>query len=407
MRLLHTSDLHIGQSFFDRSRHHEHRAFLNWLVDLARTREVDAVLIAGDVFDTGTPSSQARELYNGFCADMSAIGTQLLIVGGNHDSPAVLGETRRLLASLSTVVIPEVSSTIDDQVHVILRRDGRPGMVLCGVPFVRSRDVTRSMPGQSADEKRAAIMVGIAKLYADIHALGLARRAELGVPGLPIVATGHLATVGANTSDSVRELYIGNLNTFPTDQLPPADYVALGHIHRPQVVGGHDHIRYCGSPLTLSFDELGQSKQVLLVEFEEGQRCIESIPVPVFQPLQRVFGTFPELQANFNRIAAEHVHDHSVWCEVTVFEADHVPELVKQLDDMIQGLPIEILRARRPQTAARATAIEAQVPTLDDLMPKDVFEQLLAARSVDQDLHPRLQEMFDELVVEILTGAAS
>lgn len=407
MRFLHTSDLHIGQSFCERSRHHEHAAFLNWLVEQARSREVDAVIVAGDVYDTGTPSSQARELYNGFCADMHGTGTQLIVLGGNHDSAATLGETRKLLACLSTLVIPEVATSLKEQVHLIPRRDGSPGMILCGVPFVRARDVTRSTAGQSADDKREAIMIGIARHYADIHAIAEAQRVDLDLPNLPIIATGHLATVGASSSESVREIYVGNLSAFPTSQLPPADYVALGHIHRPQAVGGHDHIRYCGAPLTLSFDELGQDKQILLVEFDAGERRIESIPVPVFQPLQRVGGTLANLGREFTRIAATHTHEHTVWCEVTVSEADHVPDLVRQLEEMAAGLPIDILRARRAQGPTHGDSIAPQVQTLDELTPLDVFDQLLGARSVPADSHARMREMFVEVIDEMVSGEAA
>lgn len=267
MRLLHTSDLHLGQNFFGRCRQTEHDAFLGWLVEQASARKVDAVVIAGDVFDTSMPPSFAREQYNRFIDALLDTGARLIILSGNHDSPAMLGESKLLLKRLSTLVIAEVARLPQEQVFVVPRRDGEPGMILCAIPFIRARDVARSEAGQSEEEKRQALMSGIAAHYAQIHEAALALRAELGRE-LPIVATGHLATVGANSSESVREIYVGSINAFPTNGFPPADYIALGHIHRPQAVGGHEHIRYCGSPIPLSFDEVGQDKQVLLVEFE-------------------------------------------------------------------------------------------------------------------------------------------
>jgi exonuclease SbcD len=407
MRLLHTSDLHIGQSFYGRSRQHEHGGFLDWLVQLAREREVDAVVVAGDVFDTSTPPSHAREQYNGFCADMAATGAQLVVVGGNHDSPVMLGETRRLLAQMSTRVIPEVGGKPEDLVFVVPRRDGTPGMVLCGVPYLRPRDVMRSEPGQSIDEKHEGLHEGVRALYAQIHARAEAMRAELRRPDLPIVATGHLATVGANTSDSVRGLSIGNLNAFPTAHLPAADYIALGHIHRPQKVGSHEHIRYCGAPLTLSFDEHGQAKQVLLIEFDGNAPKVESIPVPVFQPLARISGALSELPDRFRALAVAHGHVQPIWCEVTVDKGAYISDLMQQIAAMVESLPIEVLRVRRESAGPARESIEPQLETLDELTPAEVFEKRLAIGDVEEALHPRLRELFAEVVSGMDAGDAA
>ena len=408
MRIIHTSDLHLGQNFFGRTRQHEHDRFLCWLVDQVRSHDVDAVVIAGDLYDTAMPPSYAREQCNRFIDAMIDTGALLILLGGNHDSPATLGENRRLLARLSTLVIPEVTCEPADQVFVVNRRDGQPGMVLCGVPFIRARDVARSAPGQGDEEKRLAVMNGIAQYYADIYAAALIKREALGL-NVPIVATGHLTTVGANSSESVREIYVGSLNAFPVSLFPPAEYIALGHIHRPQVVGSYEHIRYCGSPITLSFDELGQDKQILLVEFEDGQRRrIEPIPVPTFQPLVRIRAAIDDLPEELTKAAAPFTAELPAWAEITVEAGDYLPDLPARINEMLAGLPLEILRLRKARAQPAPTAIEPQPQTLDELSLADVFEQVLTARSsIPEDRLPRVRELFAEVAAEIQAGEAA
>ena len=148
MRILHTSDWHLGQHFMGKSRQAEHQALITWLLEQVETRAVDAVLIAGDIFDTGTPPSYARELYNHLVGQLYKAGVPLLVLGGNHDSPATLGESRDLLAHLGTTVIGATYADPTTQVIVLPQRNGEPGCIVCAIPFVRPRDVLQSQAGQ-------------------------------------------------------------------------------------------------------------------------------------------------------------------------------------------------------------------------------------------------------------------
>ncbi|MDX1369522.1 exonuclease subunit SbcD, partial [Pseudomonas sp.] len=208
MRILHTSDWHLGQHFMGKTRQVEHQAFCAWLIEQVRVHEVDALLIAGDIFDTGAPPSYAREQYNRFIVELRGSGCELVVLGGNHDSVAMLGESKTLLAQLDTRVIPGVCADLSEQLLVLKKRDGTPGALLCGIPFIRPRDVLQSQAGQSAQDKQLSLQQAIQQHYQALYALAEARRAELGGE-LPIIATGHLTTVGASASESVREIYVG------------------------------------------------------------------------------------------------------------------------------------------------------------------------------------------------------
>ncbi|MCH8539106.1 MAG: exonuclease subunit SbcD, partial [Alkalimonas sp.] len=157
MKIIHTSDWHLGQSFFTKSRKAEHQAFLHWLVQQVEHHQVDAVIVAGDIFDTGTPPSYARELYNQFVVSLSQTGATLVVLAGNHDSVATLNESKQLLACLNTYVIASCSDELSAQLLELPQRDGSSGALLCAVPFIRPRDLISSQAGASGLEKRQAL----------------------------------------------------------------------------------------------------------------------------------------------------------------------------------------------------------------------------------------------------------
>lgn len=399
MRLLHTSDWHLGQHFMGKSRQAEHQALIDWLLTQVAEVAVDAVLIAGDLFDTGTPPSYARELYNQLVLRLHEAGVALLLLGGNHDSAAVLGESRDLLARLGTTVMPGATAPAE-QIAVLPRRDGAPGCIVCAIPYLRPRDILQSQAGQNADDKQRSLQQAIQAHYSAVYAAALVRRAELG-GHLPIVATGHLTTVGASASESVREIYVGALEAFPTSAFPPADYVALGHIHRPQKVGGLEHIRYSGAPLPLSFDEARQDKEMLLIDLDDtGLRAVTPLPVPRFQGLVALDSTLANLPAAVGAAAAQGTRECPAWLEITIAEDDYLADLPARVQAICDGWPVEVLRLRkaRGNNAARLTAEACE--TLDELSPQDVF-----ARRLEQETHS--DEVTQALLLryrEILTG---
>jgi exonuclease SbcD len=398
VRILHTSDWHLGQHFMGKTRQAEHRAFIDWLVARAVEHAVDAVLVAGDIFDTGAPPSYARELYHRAILALRDAGVLLVVLGGNHDSVAVLDESRLLLAQLGTRVVPGVGARPDDQVLVLERRDGAPGAVLCAVPFLRPRHLPlASRPGQDAADKQRALQEAIRDHYAGLHRLARIQADALG--GLPIVATGHLTTVGASASESVREIYVGALAAFPTDAFPPADYIALGHIHRPQKVGGLAHIRYCGSPIPLGFDEAHQQKEVLLADLDAaGLRSVTAVPVPCFQPLAVLRGRLADLAGLLAAAAAAGTTDRPAWVDVEVATDDYLPDLQQRVGRMAEGLPVEVLRVRRARGDTAAALHGTVGETLDDLGPLQVFDRRLAAESLDAPLQDRLRGLYREVL---------
>ena len=410
MRILHTSDWHLGQHFMGKSRQAEHQALIDWLVTQVDAHSVDAVLIAGDIFDTGAPPSYARELYNELVVKLHRAGVSLLLLGGNHDSVATLSESRAVLAFLSTTVVAAVGDPAD-HVMVLPQRggQGQAGCIVCAVPFIRPRDVLQSQAGQTAEDKQQSLQAAIQAYYQAVVEAGRARQAalqrELGRV-VPLIATGHLTTVGATSNESVREIYVGSLEAFPTGAFPPVDYIALGHIHKPQKVGGLDHIRYCGSPIPLGFDEAKQQKEILLVDLNEtGLVAVTALPVPRFQALISVSGNLATLANAIATAAAAGTSEKPAWLEVTVAEDDYLSDLPERIGAITQGLPVEVLRVRRQRGNSAAILAGELTATLDELSPDEVFERRLAS----EDLTPELQQALSQryrAVVASLTGAA-
>ncbi|ART80721.1 exonuclease subunit SbcD [Oceanisphaera avium] len=408
MRILHTSDWHLGQHFMGKTRLEEHQAFLHWLVEQVHAHAVDAVIVAGDVFDTGTPPSYARELYNDFIVKLQHANTQLIILGGNHDSVAMLNESRSLLGCLNVQVIPGVMAELNQQVLLLHNRQGSSGALLCAVPFIRAREVMSSESGQSAQDKQQSLQQAIAGHYQQLfeHAKLLSEQHHTAHGHhLPIIGTGHLTTVGASSSDSVREIYIGTLDAFPAHAFAPFDYLALGHIHRPQTVGGHEHMRYCGSPIALSFDEVGQQKEVLLVDFNAHRlSCITPLAVPVFQPLARLKGNLAELEKAITALATKSTATadaNKVWLEVTVVEDDYLSDLQLKIEQLIAGLPLEILLVRRQRASTPANLTSDAHITLSELTPLQVFERRLSQAELTAERQHALQSLYQNVLAEL------
>ena len=406
MRILHTSDWHLGQHFMGKSRQAEHQALIGWLLEQVETQAVDAVLIAGDIFDTGSPPSYARELYNQLVVHLNKAGVALLLLGGNHDSVATLGESRELLAHLGTTVIGATNHDPSTQVIVLPQRNGEPGCIVCAIPFIRPRDVLQSQAGQSAEDKQLSLQTAIHEHYAAVFSTAVecqsALAAELGPNfgrSLPIVATGHLTTVGASTSESVREIYVGALEAFPTSAFPAADYIALGHIHRPQKVGGLDHIRYSGSPIPLGFDEAKQTKEMLLVDLDsDGFKAATVLPVPRFQALVAVSGNLETLAGAIGAAAAQGTRECPAWLEVTVAEDDYLADLPARIEALTEGWPVEVLRIRRQRGNAVASLAAEARETLDELSPHDVFARRLQQEELGEEMQQALNERYRAVV---------
>ncbi|WP_257296702.1 exonuclease subunit SbcD [Endozoicomonas sp. YOMI1] len=413
MRILHTSDWHLGQHFMGKSREAEHQAFLDWLIERVQEQRIDALIIAGDIFDTGTPPSYARGLYSRFIVSLQNTHCrQLIVIGGNHDSVATLNESKELLACLNTFVVGGVSKDSREQVLVLNNAQGNPGAVICAIPFVRSRDVLESQAGETGEDKQQALQQAIAAHYQTIYT----EAEKLAEERLPIIATGHLTTVGGQLSESVREIYIGTLSAFPVSAFPKAHYIALGHLHRPQVVAKQEHIRYSGSPIPLSFDEAGSDKQVIIVDFRENElNKIESVIVPVFRPLISLKGSLDSIDQQLATLASERANENeqpqaelNPWLEIEITTDAYLHDLQSRVEQMVLAREelslFELLRVRRKREKAAASLTVADQESLAELNVEDVFQQRLQQEELTDDQSQQLTGAFQEILEDVFAA---
>ncbi|WP_063668973.1 exonuclease subunit SbcD [Aliivibrio fischeri] len=402
MRILHTSDWHLGQNFFTKSRRNEHQQFITWLLEQVQENAINAVIIAGDVFDTGAPPSYAREMYNQFVVEMNKVNCELIVLGGNHDSVSTLNESKQLLAHLNARVIANTNDDLSTQLLTLQDNDGGVGAILCAVPFIRPRDVVTSVAGSTGVEKQQALGEAIKQHYLQLYQKALELRKELNVEA-PIIATGHLTALGVKQSDSVRDIYIGTLDGFAADGFPPADYIALGHIHRPQLVAKSEHIRYSGSPIPLSFDELKSQKQVVMVEFDKQDVTqITPINVPMFQQMKVLKG---DLETIEKELAQFKECEETTWLCIEVEVQDYLSDLQQRIQALTQDLNVEVLQLRRARNRSEQTLAQEKTETLSELTPFDVFtkriEQETFETEKEQQRAERMTVKFKQILSEV------
>lgn len=398
MRVLHTSDWHIGRTLYGRKRYEEFEAFLTWLATTIQQNEIDALLVAGDVFDTSAPSNRAQELYYRFLCRVAASSCRhVVVVAGNHDSPSFLNAPKELLKALDVHVVGSSTASPEDEVLVLSNERDAPELIVCAVPYLRDRDIRVAEAGESVEDKERKLIDGIRTHYAAVAALAEQKREELGAD-IPIVGTGHLFTAGGQTvdGDGVRELYVGSLAHVTAGIFPACfNYLALGHLHVPQKVNGSETIRYSGSPLPMGFGEAKQQKSVCQVEFHSTAASVQLIDVPVFQKLERVKGDWDGIS---NRILELSATDSQGWLEVIYDGTEVIGDLRERLEAAISGTQMEILRIKNNRIIDRVLGQIHEEETLDDLNVNDVFERCLAVHEVPEDQRPELLRAYQETV---------
>ncbi|THB81386.1 MAG: exonuclease subunit SbcD [Desulfobacteraceae bacterium] len=402
MRILHTSDWHLGRSLYGRKRYDEFSLFLDWLIQTIEAERIDALLVAGDVFDTSTPGNRAQALYYRFLVRVSdTCCRHVVVIGGNHDSPSFLDAPKELLHALNVYVVGSVTGAAADEVIVLHDGKGVPQVIVCAVPYLRDRDIRTVEPGETIDDKNRKLVDGLRQHYSEVCAIAGQKRAGFeseGHTNVPIVALGHLFASGGKTvdGDGVRELYVGSLVHVGKDLFPSSiDYLALGHLHVPQTVGGAEHMRYSGSPIPMGYGEAEQNKKVVMIEFNGTAPGIREIQVPCFQELVRITGALNEIQAKIDDLK---MNDSRAWLEIEYTGTTMVPNLREMVDEALAGSAMEIRRIKNRWVTDRVINAVKENETLDDLDVNDVFDRCLDAFEVPGEDREELKMSYKEIV---------
>ncbi len=377
MKILHTADWHLGKLLNDQSRDKEHGLFLEWLLDVVKSEKIDAIIVAGDIFDTANPPQSALQRYYDFVSRLFAQGTcDLVIIAGNHDSAAQLEAPKQVLNSLKTHVVGFLADEPAERI-LYLPDQKNPEVSIALIPFLRDRDLRVGRAGESADEIRAQLSEGISARYAETAEALLAAKVDC-----PVIATGHLTVVGSETSDSERDIHIGGLGSVTPGHFPDVfNYVALGHLHRPQSSDENGRVRYSGSPIALSFSEATDKKEVRLLNLADGKIAQTSLPIPVFRKLSQLRTTTAGLEKAINDFS-EKAGNLRTWVELIVEDAaleDNLTERVAALIGDREFDVLKVIRGRADSLVSMSVEDSTDDEAIESLLdqPTRVFEHLL------------------------------
>jgi len=388
LRVLHTADWHLGQTFHGYDRDYEHGLFLDWLLCTLVGRRIDALLIAGDIFDSVNPSAVAQRRFFDFLAHAHAASPtlQIVLTAGNHDAGARLEAPAGLLESLNITVVGTVSRDARGAIHhqrfLVPLKDatGKVGALAIAVPFLRPADVPE-MP-----EASDFYLEGIRELYrVAVEAAQALRDREH--PRVPLIAIGHChMRDAAESHDLERRIVIGGAEALRSD-IFHADlaYVALGHLHKPQELDG-GRIRYSGSPIPLSFSEKDYAHRVVEIVFDEtGRAVFTSVPVPKAAVLHRMpIGSAVPI-AELLQLLTDAVFDPTVqldaqpFLEVRVLDDGPDPTRRRRIEEAIAGKAVRLASIKLESPARPEAAGSLAAPAFVDLGSLDAEEIMLAA----------------------------
>jgi exonuclease SbcD len=409
MRVLHTADWHIGQTFFEYDRSFEHQKFLQWLILAVVEQDIDVLLMSGDVFDVSNPSACSISLFYTFLKDVTRAHPhlQIVVIAGNHDSPSRLEAPTPLLEFFNIKIIGTLERDKDgnaDYQKLVVPLKDRAGAVKAwcmGIPFLRNGDypVVAGAIAPYAD--------GVAALYKEVYDFVCLKKQK----GHAVIAMGHLHTSGAEISepDKSERLIMGGVELIGVSAFS-ADiaYTALGHIHKPQKIGGRENVRYSGSPLPMSFSEINYKHQVVVVELQgEIARNITAVPIPLTVNLIRIPAKPKPLidaLAELSRLpdtGEENKMELAPYLEVRVMLEGPEPSLRHKIEMAIANKFVRLARIDVRYPAA--TGQEAQsfsINELNDLAPGDVFKKIYKSK-YNTEIPPELELLFNEVLTEV------
>ncbi len=395
MKILHTSDWHLGQNFMGKSRIEEHEAFLSWLLKTIKEKQIEVLLVSGDIFDTGTPPNYALELYYNFLKELSSIKTLIttIITARNHDSISTLKASKQLLELLNVQVI--TSGDEDENVIIPIYKNKTLKTIVCAVPFLRDSVIREALEGQTISQKEKLANDGIKAYYENCYKKAFEVKKH---KHIPIIAMGHLTTIGSRSSQSESDIYIGGTIDIGGDYLASMfDYVALGHLHINQTVK-NNHVRYSGSPIPLSFSESKNTQKVNLITFEDIKIEIKELEIPLFRKLIVIKGNLENIKNELVK-----VEDKNSWIEVHIKD-DNVMFANGVIRQLALELELTLLAVKIDKSEKKSNIDDLKVISLDELSVEQVFEKRLELENLeDKEFKSKLITNFKQIVSKVLS----
>lgn len=410
LKLIHTADWHLGQTFFGYDREEEHDVFLCWLIDTLEEQQADVLLIAGDVFDVANPSASAQRRFFHFLKEANRRNPhlQIVVIAGNHDSAARLESPVPLLEELHTSIVGIIrrkdNGEIDfDSLIIPLYNKEKKREAWClAVPYLRQGDYP------AGEEAHDTYVAGIDRMYRRLYDYADAKR----LPHEALVAMGHLYATGAELSEDDRSerIIMGGLESVSADTFDEGlVYSALGHIHKAQRIGGRENVRYAGSPLPMSFSETNYCHQVVAVTVEDGSlSAVESVPVPIQAELRRVPEQPLVPEEAIARLAElpaadeDECPDRWPYIEVRVLLAEPDPGFRHRVEEALAGKAVRLtsIVPSYPEREREKTVSPLSYSDLQRIDPLDMLRHAFAGK-YGGDLPDEIESLFKEIMQEV------
>ncbi|MGN5152635.1 exonuclease SbcCD subunit D C-terminal domain-containing protein [Aeromonas enteropelogenes] len=408
MKILHTADWHLGHQLHGHDRRFEHDAFLDWLTDTLKARQIDALLVAGDLFDTANPPASAWQQLYRFLARLRAEmpNLDMVLIGGNHDSPSKLDAPHELLRAFDLHLVGSISRDKDGQLETdrllvpLHDNEGKVAAWCAAVPFLRSSDLRVEPLAEGQDR----LIEGVRQIYAEVLAEGRKRCEQ----DQALIAMGHAYLAAGQLSElSERRVLGGNQHALPADIFTGADYTALGHLHLAQRPA--EGVHYSGSPLPLSLTETGYRHQVLEVTLEAGQlTAVEPIPVPRSVEMIRLpQGSLDEALAAIDALELpDRPQEAQPFLEVRLLLPKPEARIRERILAALAGKPVRLARINTQyQGSGQGLADGRERRRLDELSPTEVF-RLCYQRQFEGEPEVGLVASFEEILEQVKEAGA-
>ena len=394
MKILHTSDWHLGHRLLDQSQLEEQSLFLEWLPDYIEANSIDVLLISGDIFDVGVPSANAQKLYYDFLIRLHhSCCREVIITGGNHDAPSTLNAPKELLNALSIRVVGKATDPISDEIFKLTLDNEE--LIVAAIPYLRDQDIRRAVAAETADE-----IVNRYKTALISHFDEAAESCErMKSANTTVIGMGHLFAVGGRTSESEQSIYVGNLGDIGAEDFSTVfDYVALGHLHRAQRVGGREHIRYSGSPYVLSFSETNQEKKIILIETGK-PLIITETTIPVFRKILQLEGSVESCKAQLEKLDEEN-NSLTPWVEVILNNEKEAATGYREINKFAEHLKSEVLKitVKDEKKIDRLKSLVENAQHITGFKPLDVFKLRCEEQNLDLNERPEMLDAFNEIL---------
>ncbi len=375
MKILHTSDWHIGKQLHKYDLSEDLDLFFKWLIQYIKDNAIDVLLVSGDIFDQANPSQAAFKQYYDLLKKLLPLDCQIILTGGNHDSPAVLNAPADLLKAFNIRVIGGATEEVADM-FVTVEKNGER-VVIAAIPFLKDRDIRKSAAGEDYATKIDQIRLGLHSYFQHINDhYGRNHSEDI------FILMGHLYVQGSELSDSERDIQIGNQAGVEAKMFGTVPhYVALGHIHKPQIISKEKNIHYCGSPIPLSFSEKEDCKQINVISINGNSLAdVAIVAIPKFRNLLHFEGNLEEVRHKLQSYSEETIL--TPLAEIIVNEERESVERRQAFEALLTDPPnekIEIVRSRlnfknTVRGASEAFAVGTEVA---DVTPMQMFEKKL------------------------------